>query len=141
MKNKQPSRDAESRTNEILAKYTMDYVSPLFVPYAIRREGYSYKWVRKDVRGQDDYRVEEVTAEGWEPVAADRLEGFCPDPLDRNPLSKKFKTYKDLMLVERPTIFCDAERNALHKASHQALESLEAVPKGSSYGNSIINSF
>lgn len=141
MKNKQTTRDAESRVNEILTKYTMDYVSPLFVPHALRREGYSYKWVRKDVRGQEDYRVEECVTEGWVPVPADRLEGFCPDPLDRNPLSKKFKTYKDLMLVERPSIFCDAERNGLHKMAHEAMENLESASHESPYGKPTINSF
>lgn len=144
MKNIRSSRDAETRINEMLESYDMAYVSPLDIPHSVKKEGHSYAWVRKDVRGEADSRVEEMASKGWAPVPADRAPSFALDPLDRNPLSKKFFCYKDLLLMERPEVFSKRETAAFNKLNEDKLKSLRGVSNDiGSFVNPIksINSF
>ena len=127
MKNNRSTRDSETREHEMLESYNMDYLSPLSIPEGVKKEGYSYAWVRKEVRGQDDFRVEEMAAKGWTPVPADRAPSFSFDPLDRNPLSKRFFTHKDLILMERPEIFSKKETAAFNALNANKLKSLRGV--------------
>lgn len=66
-------------------------------------EDYEYRWVRTEVRGANDYRFESSMSEGWRPVPRDRVSdvGYC-DPLDRNPNSKNYICFKDVIYMERP---------------------------------------
>lgn len=121
------SRDAEIRNNEMLENYEMEYISPLTIPHSIKKEGHSYAWVRKEIRGKDDFRVEEMASKGWQPVPADRAPNFAFDPLDRNPLSKRFVTYKDLLLMERPSIYSERETANFNKLNSDKIKSLRGV--------------
>lgn len=127
MKNTRTSREAETRMNDMLENYDMSYISPLHVPDSVKREGYDQAWVRKEVKGQDDFRVEEMSAKGWTPVPIDRAPSSGNDPLDRNPLARKFFTYKDLILMERPTIYGEREKRAFNELNANRLKSLSGV--------------
>lgn len=144
MKNTRASRDAENRNNEMIENYSMDYVSPLMVPDQVKKEGYNYSWVRKEVKGEADYRVEEASTKGWTPVPVDRAGNFAHDPLERNPLSKRFVTYKDLLLMERPTIYSDREERAFNQLNANKINSLRGVTNdaaGMGSKHNAINSF
>ena len=121
------SREMENRTNEMREVYETDYISPLSVPEAVKRDGYSYAWVRKDIRGQEDFRVEEMAAKGWTLVPADRAPGIALDPLERNPLSRKYLCYKDLILMERPEVYSKQETARFNKMNAEKIKSLRGV--------------
>ncbi len=127
MKNTRSTRESETRDNEMLQSYDMNYLSPLSIPQRVKKEGYSYAWVRKEIKGQDDFRVEEMASKGWTPVPADRAPGFAFDPLDRYPLSNKFFTHKVLLLMERPEIFSNKERAAFNEMNANKIRSLRGV--------------
>lgn len=121
------TRDNEARTQELRESYDMDYISPLSIPAGVKKEGYSYAFVRKEIRGQDDFRVEEMAAKGWTPVPADRYPSHIFDPLERNPLSKKFITYKDLILMERPEKYSKQETIRFNELNANKIKSLRGV--------------
>jgi len=105
----------------------MDYLSPLEVPESVKKDGFSYAWVRKSAGGEDDFRVEEMAQRGWTPVPAERCVQLSLDPLNRNPLSKNFVCYKDVLLMERPAAFSERENQILQKTNRQRINSLRGV--------------
>jgi len=121
------TRENETRIHEIRESYDMDYISPLSIPPGVKKEGYSYAFVRKEIKGQDDFRVEEMAAKGWTPVPADRAPNYSFDPLDRNPLSKKYICYKDVLLMERPDIFSKKETERFNEHNANKIKSLRGV--------------
>lgn len=127
MKNTRNLRESETRANEMLEEYNMDYLSPLSISVGVKKEGYSYAWVRKEIKGQDDFRVEEMASKGWTPVPADRSPNSSFDPLERNPLSKRFICHKDLLLMERPEIYSNRERTAFNELNANKIKSLRGV--------------
>jgi hypothetical protein len=127
MKNTRPTREAETRANEIMETYNMNYVSGLEIPASMKKEGYSYAWVRSNLRGEMDGRVEEMAAKGWELVAADRAKSAALDPLDRNPIAKKYICRGDLILMERPEEFSKRETEALRRLNENKIRSLRGV--------------
>jgi hypothetical protein len=127
MKNTRSTREAETRANEMMETYSMNYVSGLEIPASAKREGYSYAWVRSNLRGEMDGRVEEMAAKGWELVPADRAGKAALDPLDRNPLAKKYVCLKDLILMERPEEFSRRETEALNRFNENKIRSLRGV--------------
>jgi hypothetical protein len=122
-----PSRKRSMRREEMRPQIHMDYLSPLEIPHSMRKEGYSYAWIRKSIRGEDDFRVEQMAARGWTPVPSSRCPALSFDPLDRNPLSKNFICYKDLLLMERPSVHSQREEEAFHRMNHHRLNSLRGV--------------
>lgn len=127
MRSNRTSRESESRNNERRPSYEMDYSSPLSLPPGVKKEGYSYAWVRKDIRGQDDYRVEDMMRKRWEAVPADRAPAHYTDPFGRNPVSKQFLCYKDVIVMERPAIETEMEIDRLHKISNNKIKDLRGV--------------
>lgn len=127
MKNTRSTREAESRTNEMMETYSMNYKSKLDIPTSIKKDGYNYVWVRSNLRGQMDGRVEEMAAKGWELVAADRAKNASLDPLDRNPIAKKWHCKGDLILMERPEEFSRRETEALRRLNENKIKSLRGV--------------
>ncbi len=115
------------RREELRPQINMDYLSPLDVPEGVKKEGFSYAWVRKSIRGEDDYRVEQMAARGWTPVPADRCPGMSLDPLNRNVLSKEFVCYKDVLLMERPSVYSEREEEYLNQLNRNKLKSLRGV--------------
>lgn len=122
-----PSRARPVKREEMRDVMHMDYLSPLEIPAAVKREGYTQAWVRKSVRGEDDFRVEEMVARGWTPIPSSRCPGLSLDPLNRNPLSKNFICYKDVLLMERPQIYSDREWQALDRLNRSKIRSLRGV--------------
>lgn len=127
VKRARPSRKRPVKREEIRPVMHMEYLSPLEIPAAVKREGYTQAWVRKSVRGEDDFRVEEMVAKGWTPVPASRSPGLSLDPLNRNPLSKNFICYKDVLLMERPQIYSEREGQALDRLNRSKIRSLRGV--------------
>jgi hypothetical protein len=121
------TRESETRAHEQRDHYDMDYVSPLAIPRGVAKDGYSYAYVRKDIKGQDDFRVEDMAAKGWTPVPADRAPGYSFDPLNRNPLSKLYITYKDVLLMERPEEYSKRETQRFNEYNANRVRSLRGV--------------
>jgi hypothetical protein len=138
MKNTRSTREGENRANEMLESYSMGYVSGLDIPASVKKEGYSYAWVRSNLRGQMDGRVEEMAEQGWELVPADRAKKASLDPLDRNPLAKKYFCRKDLILMERPEEFSRRETEALNRLNENKIRSLRGV--SNDYAGSFVSS-
>lgn len=121
------TREIESRAHEELETYDVDYLNPLEVPPGVAKEGYDYHWARKDIRGEDDYRIERLIAQKWTPVPAERSTVFVYDPLGRNPLSKKFICTKDLLLMERPSIYSIKQTERFFAENANKIKSLRGV--------------
>lgn len=122
-----PSRKRPAGREELRPQFRMNYLSPLEIPAAVKKDGYSYAWIRKSIRDEDDFRVEQMASRGWTPVPSSRAPGFSLDPLDRNPLAKNFICYKDLLLMERPSVYSQREEEAFHRMNHHRLTSLRGV--------------
>jgi hypothetical protein len=127
MKNNRNTRDSETRDNEMLLEYNMDYISPLSLPPGVAKEGYSYYWAAKDIRGEENYEVERLAAKGWTLVPTDRAPEYSFDPLKRNPLSSEYICYKDVILMERPEVFSKRETAAFNALNENKIKSLRGV--------------
>jgi hypothetical protein len=120
-------RNVETRINEMREIYDMEYVSPLSLPPGVAKDGYSYHWATREVRGDPVYRVEELAQKGWTLVPAERANGWIGDPLGRNPLSQKYICYKDTILMERPEIYSKNEIDSLNRRNAKIVNSLDGV--------------
>lgn len=127
MKNVRTSRESENRESDKRMEYNMGYVSPLTLPPGVAKEGYSYHWAPKDIRGEPCYEVERLAAKGWEIVPIDRASGYSVDPLKRNPLSSQYFCYKDVILMERPEIFSQRENKVFNDMNANKLKALRGV--------------
>ena len=127
VKRARPSRKRPVKREEMRPVMQMNYLSPLEIPGAVKRDGFTQAWVRKSVRGEDDFRVEEMVARGWTPVPASRCPGLALDPLGRSPLSQKFVCYKDVILMERPSVYSEQEGQALYRLNRSNIRSLRGV--------------
>jgi hypothetical protein len=136
------TRDSEARIHEERPEYSMDYMSPLSIPFGVEREGFTQRWVNTGIKGEANFRVEEMASKGWTLVPADRAPGRTLDPLGRNPLSGKYIAYKDVILMERPDIYTKKETEAFNYLNANKIRSLRGVASGNS-NNSVayINSF
>lgn len=122
------TRDSETRIHEMRDEYNMGYVSPLSLPPGVAKESYSYRWVNTGIKGGESFRVEEMAAKGWTLVPADRYpSSYTFDPLERNSLSKRFITYKDLILMERPEIYSKQEITKFNELNANKIKSLRGV--------------
>lgn len=145
MKNTRTSREEETRQDEMLQSYNMGYVSPLSVPPGVRKDGFSYYHASTGIRGEQNYEVERLCAQGWTIVPRSRAPaGYSVDPLKRNPLSTEYISYKDVILMERPEIFCKRQQAAFNELNANKIKSLRGVSNDiGSFANPIrsINSF
>jgi len=121
------NREVETRAHEMREVYDTEYTSPLAIPPGVKKDGYSYRWVNTGIKGVENHRVEEMAAKGWTIVPADRAPGFCFDPLERNPMYKKFICYKDVILMERPEIHCKQATEAFNRFNDNRIKSLRGV--------------
>lgn len=121
------TRESELRSHEMRDDYDMDYVSPLRVPEGVKKDGYSYRWVNTGIKGEENYRIDEMASKGWVLVPVDRSPGITFDPLGRNPLSKQYICYKDVVLMERPSFYSDRDRARLDKINRDKIKSLRGV--------------
>ena len=138
------TRDSETRIQEVREEYNMDYISPFTLPSGVKKDGYSYRWVNTGIKGEANFRVEEMAAKGWILVPADRAPGYSFDPLERNTLSRKYISYKDVILMERPDIYCKKATQAFNELNANKIKSLRGVSNdlgGFSSPLTSINSF
>ena len=121
------TRQSEKRIYEALPEYDMDYESPLEIPASIKKDGYSYRWVNIAIKGEENYNIDKKASRGWRLVPKDRASGISFDPLNRNPLSESYICYKDVVLMERPTVYCNKEREHFEKVNRDKINSLRHV--------------
>lgn len=123
------TRDDETRDKELLEEWNFDYADPFDLPPGVWREGFDFHYARRDVKGQTDYRIEDLMRRGWKLVPANRATTMSIDPFSQNSLSKDFINKKDLILMERPTIFAKREHEALNKQIVDRTRSLPGVER------------
>jgi hypothetical protein len=127
MKSNRSTREEETRNDEMLPTYNMGYVNPLSLPPGVQKEGFSYYWAPKGIRGEENYEVERLAAQGWTLVPVSRAPSYSFDPLKRNPLSAEYICYKDVILMERPKIFSEKETAAFNELNANKIKSLRGV--------------
>ncbi len=123
MQNNRSTRAAESRVNEMITQYNMEYVSPLDLPPGVAKEGYTYYWANRE----EGYQVESLAAQGWQLVPSDRAPAYAIDPLKRNPMLTQYFCYKDVILMEIPTIFCQRGAQRFNNHNERVMRSLQGV--------------
>ena len=137
MEGRRSTRLGESRTNEMLKQYNMEYVSPLELPPGVARDGYKYYWANKDI----PHQVETLVRKGWEIVPSDRCPSYSVDPLKRNENMNSYIWYIDLILMEIPEVLAQKERAYVQARADHAINSLEGVSTDFSSSIKQINSF
>lgn len=123
------TRDEETRDKELMEEWNFDYTEPFDLPPGVWREGFDFHYARRDVKGQSDYRIEELMRKGWKLVPADRTTNMFVDPLSQNSLSKDFINKRDLILMERPSIFAKREQDAERKKLSDITRALPGVER------------
>jgi hypothetical protein len=121
MENRKLSRLAESRTNEMLKQYNMEYVSPLALPHGAAREGYMYCWANKDM----PHQVEGLMRMGWEIVPSDRSPSYAIDPFKQYDNYAPYLWYKDAILMEIPEILGMRLKAATQSLADKAMYSIQ----------------
>jgi hypothetical protein len=121
------TRTNQLRSNEMRDDYDMDYQSPLRIPDSIKKDGFTYRWVNTGIKGEEDYRMDEMAGKGWTLVPVDRAPQLTFDPLNRNPLSKQYICYKDVILMERPSVICDREKARMASINKNKIQALRGV--------------
>jgi len=139
------TRESETRTHETRPTFNMDYASPLSLPPGAARDGFYYRWGRIHVKGDNDFRIEELMQQGWTPVPTDRVPSYVNlDPLGRNPLGNKFIIYKDAMLLEKEARLVNERIRQYDEYNVNKIKSLKGVTNDlGGFGKPIvsINSF
>lgn len=105
------TREAQSRKKQWVAPSTLGTPDP--------PEGYTFKWVRFDIRGRDDSRnIMNRRREGWEPVQPSELpEGWHMDKLEGQKVRDDIRgavVVGDLVLCKMPNELV-AQRNAHYR--------------------------
>ncbi len=135
------NRAGETRAHEAIVAYDMEDTHPLVkIPEGVIQDGFIGAWIRKDIRGEADPRVERQAQKGWIPVPADRWPGISSDPLNRNPLTKQFVCCGDLILMERPKRMLDREREVERNNRIEKTSALEGLTPSKNKG-ALITSF
>jgi len=116
-----------TRDDDAREEFAMNYSSPLAIVDRFKEDGMDYRWARRSTQGQDDFRIEELSLQGWTPVPASKAPKFTADPLNRNPLSKEFITYKDTLLMKRPSKYSNYEREQLKLKNRDQIRNLRGV--------------
>ena len=123
MEDKRSTRLAESRQNEMLKQYSMEYINPLDMPHGVAREGYKYAWANKDA----PHQVESMCRQGWEVVSSDRAPGYAMDPFKRNENLNAFFWYMDAILMEIPEILHQKIQAYNQQLADNPMRSLQGV--------------
>lgn len=135
------TRDAESRDYDFNDVQFLNKDDPYYVPPHLKKDGYTYRYVRIDVRGYNDYNIEKAMRDGYTPVPNDRGGVVIDDPLGRNRHGNKYVTIIDSMLMERPAIFSEREREELHKVNASTMGNLNGVVNSWDANPRLINNF
>ena len=122
------TREAERRAVENINPYSMEYRSPLDPPEIIKRDGYEIVWIRHDIKGVDDFKVERYASEGYELVPKSRLGASVnSNPLERHPMADKWIIYKDLICMEAPVHIIERRRRRPEYIAEQRAAHLHGV--------------
>jgi hypothetical protein len=137
MEGRRNTRLAESRSNEMLKQYNMEYISPLDMPPGVARDGYRNAWANKEV----PHQIENMVRQGWQIVPSDRAPSYIVDPMKRNENMSSYIWYMDVMLMEIPDYL--AQKAAAYKQARadNALSGLEGVTTDFAAPMRQINSF
>jgi hypothetical protein len=127
MRERISTREHETRLHEKRVEYNMGYVSPLDVPDCVKKDGFTQVWVPTEVRGAPTRQVEQMAARGWTLVPADRAPDFSFDPLKRTPLASQYICSAELILMERPTIYSDRDREYRNRMNESKINNLPGV--------------
>jgi hypothetical protein len=127
------TRESESRNFDKVVEYSMEWKGMLEIPPGVEKEGFSYYWATRSIRGADYYEVEKLARRGWTLVPSDRAPSYIFDPLGRNPYCGKYIATEDMALMERPTKYLEMERAALHREIDERYLSCRGV--SDTYGN------
>lgn len=123
MEDRRNTRLAESRQNEMLKQYNMEYISPLDMPHGVARDGFRYCWANKDA----PHQVEMMCRQGWEVVSSDRAPSYALDPLKRNENYNAFFWWGDAILMEIPEILHQRMRAHNQAMADAPIRSLQGV--------------
>jgi len=128
------TRDEETRDAEIMEEWGYESANPFDIPAGVQREGFDYHYTRFSVRGERDHRVEELMGKGWKLVPASRCsdKNRYIDPLSDNSLSKDYIIKRDLILMERPSIFSKREKENLERSQEQKTRALPGLSAATS---------
>lgn len=118
---------AVMKRENIRPQQNMDYVSPLDIPENLKKDGYDYSWVSYSIRGEATFNVEQKMREGWTVVPVSRAKEYATDFIGRNPVGKKYITYKDVVLMERPVALGEKDRLRLAQINSHQIRSLRGV--------------
>lgn len=121
MENKRMTRLAESRSNEMLKQYNMEYVSPLALPHGVAREGYMYCWANKEM----PHQVEGLIRQGWEVVPSDRSPSFSIDPFKKYENLNSYLWYMDAILMEIPEILGNRIKAYNQSLADRAMQTIQ----------------
>ncbi len=123
------TRDDETRDKELLEEWDFELSNPFDLPPGVWREGFDFHYARRDVKGQTDYRIEDLMRRGWKLVPASRAVNTYVDPLSQNSYSKDFINKRDTILMERPTVYAKREQDALKKSIVDRTRALPGVER------------
>jgi len=123
MEGRRSTRLAESRANEALKQYNMEYISPLDLPHGVARDGYRYCWANRQV----PHQIENMVRQGWEIVPSDRCPSFSIDPLKRNENMSNYIWYMDVLLMEIPDFLAQKAGAYIQAKADHAINGLEGV--------------
>jgi len=135
------TRDSETRMHEMRDIYDIDYANPLAIPPEVMREGYVYHFGRKNVRGEDDYRIPALMGQCWTPVPVERFSKKSLDVMLTDPVAQKYYVHKDLILLERPAEYNVRQTQKLNALTDSKLRSLQGVNNDSSGRPQALNTF
>lgn len=94
-------------------------------------EGFDYQWKLRSVLGQEDNdRIRQVEASGWEPVPLSRH----PELMPRNYTGETIEV-GGLVLMERPKLFTDEAREDERRLAREAVAMKEAQMKDGRSGD------
>lgn len=125
MRKERIERDEETRDAELHPEYNFEYICPYDLPPGVYREGYRFHYGRHKVRGETDYRLENLLRKGWELVPASRRTDKPVEMLNSDPLSEKYIYIKGCVLLERPEIYSKREDEYQHRETIEKTRSYD----------------
>ncbi len=117
-------RSFELREAEMIPVFDMNYQDPTYIPPEFIPEGYSYRWVRISVHGQEDRsRMVEMKRKGWMLVPASRHPDMVFEDFFGNGRGGYIE-YKGSILCERLKKYCDQERAMYERLNYERVTSM-----------------
>lgn len=127
------TRDEETRDAELMAEWDFEPANPFDLPPGVYKDGFDFHWTRYRLRDERDHsRIEEMTTKGWKLVPGSRSPNRYIDPLSDNSISKDYIVKKDLILMERPSVFSKREKEYLERLNEQRTRALPGMSRETS---------